>query len=359
MRINILTTNNFISYYFLYPLLVNKNKLGELSIFIRYFEKINNSIYDCDALLLDSKFFSELWSNREYVLSLLQKIKEKSNQVIWLDSTASTGSTHFQVLPYVDKYWKKQLLKNLILYEQEYYGARIYTDYYKKKYNLKDEIVQKVEPLKKEYMNKLYVSWNIGLGPYSTNIKISNIMRMIPWSLKKKLNYTYKPIICPFSNSRNSISFRGSSKYSNIINAFQRIKTIEKLELRGIETEPISYKKYLKELRSAMISISPFGYGEICYRDFEIILWGALLLKPSMEHLQTYPNFYINNETYIAFKWDFSDFNESINFLLDHRDMVNKISMQAQKRYKHFISNKGMIEFCRRFKDMLGTKDQK
>jgi len=353
MKIHILTTNNFISYYFLYPLLVNKGKLRDLNIFIRYFEKIENNIFDSDVLLLDSKFFTKLWNNREYVLSILQKIKEKCAKVIWLDSTASTGSTHFQVMPYVDKYWKKQVLKDMTLYEREYYGARIYTDYYKNKFNLKDEKVQKVEKLKKEYMDKIYVSWNIGLGPHSTNIKISNIVRMIPWSFKERLKYTYKLKIWPHSNNRKSISFRGSSKYSNTINAFQRIKTIEKLKLRAIETEPIKHKAYLKELGGSMISVSPFGYGEICYRDFEIILAGALLFKPSMEHLKTYPDIYIKNKTYVPFEWDFRGFSEKIDDLVDSPETIKEISSAAVDRYKYILSDQGQNEFCLRFKTLL------
>jgi len=353
MKIHILTTNNFISYYFLYPLLVNKGKLRELNIFIRYFEKIENSIFDSDVILLDSKFFTKLWSNREYVLALLQKIKEKCYRVIWLDSTASTGTTHFQVLPYVDKYWKKQMLKDMSFYELKYYGARIFTDYYKNKFNLKDENVQMVEPLRKEYIDKLCVSWNIGLGPHSTNIKISNIIRMVPWFLKERLKYTYKPKFWTLPNNRKPISFRGSSKYSNKINAFQRIKTIEKLKLRVIETEPISHKEYLKELRSSLIAVSPFGYGEICYRDFEIILAGALLFKPSMEHLRTYPDIYVKNKTYVPFEWDFSDFDEKLESLLDDRNLIHRITHEAYEKYKQCTSNDGQEGFCNRFKDIL------
>ncbi len=103
MRIHILTTNNFISYYFFYPLLANKRRLRELNIILKYYEKIREDIYDCDAILLDSKYFTKLWNNRENGLSLLKRIKEKCAKVIWLDSTASTGSTHFQVMPYVVK----------------------------------------------------------------------------------------------------------------------------------------------------------------------------------------------------------------------------------------------------------------
>jgi len=353
MRIHILTTNNFISYYFLYPLLVNKGKLREMDILIRYFEKIEDSIFDSDVILLDSKFFTKLWSNREYVLTLLQKIKEKCYRVIWLDSTASTGTTQFQVLPYVDKYWKKQVLKDMALYERKYYGARIYTDYYKNKFNLKEENVQMVEPLREEYMDKLCVSWNIGLGPHSTNIKISNIIRMVPWFLKERLKYTYKLKFWALSNNRKPISFRGSSKYSNKVNAFQRIKTIEKLKLRVIETDPISHREYLKELRSSLIAVSPFGYGEICYRDFEIILSGALLFKPSMEHLITYPDIYVKNKTYVPFEWNFSDFDEKLDILLNDRNLIHRVTHEAYEKYKQCTSNAGQEGFCNRFKDIL------
>jgi hypothetical protein len=102
-----------------------------------------------------------------------------------------------------------------------------------------------------------------------------------------------------------------------------------------------------------MISVSPFGYGEICYRDFEIILAGALLFKPSMEHLKTYPDIYVKNKTYVPFEWDFMDFNEKIDDLIDSPDMVKEISSAAIDRYKYLLSDQGQNEFCLRFKTLL------
>ena len=31
--------------------------------------------------------------------------------------------------------------------------------------------------------------------------------------------------------------------------------------------------------------ISPFGWGEICFRDFESIILGKLLIKPNCDHI--------------------------------------------------------------------------
>jgi len=191
MVIHILTNYDFLSYYFMYPLLVNKNRFHELNISIKYYDRITGSLFDCDIILLDSKYFRSLWKNKEKTISLLHDLREKSRSMIWLDTTDSSGATHFQVLPYVNNYWKKQLLRDLSLYEENHYGARIYTDYYKNRFHLENENVFSVEPLKKSYSDKLLISWNLGTGPMSINNQISNVMRLIPWFIKQKLNLKY------------------------------------------------------------------------------------------------------------------------------------------------------------------------
>ena len=135
----------------MYPLLLNKEKLEDLDIRIKYHDKLNENIVSCDILLIDSKFFRNYWKDkRDYVISLLQRFREKCKQIIWLDTTDSTGATHFQVLPYVDKYWKKQLLRDVKLYERKFFGARIYTDFYKSYLKLSPKNSYSVEPIKKE-----------------------------------------------------------------------------------------------------------------------------------------------------------------------------------------------------------------
>ena len=334
--------------------MVNKNRLKEHSVFIKYFDNIKDNIYDCDVILLDSKYFSFLWVNREYVLSILEKIKDKCKQVIWLDSTASTGTTHFQVLPYVDKYWKKQLLKDLKLYENNYYGARIYTDFYKNYFNLDEEEVASVEPIESESAGKLSVSWNLGLGPYSANRRFSNLMRLLPWTVKEKFGFRNRIKMRNLTDSRNNlVCFRGSSSYTNTALSFQRIKMIEKLKDRGIDTEPVGYRKYAKELNNSQIAVSPFGAGEICFRDFEIIISGTLLFKPSMDHLVTWPDIYIDGETYVAIKWDLSDFNEKINNLIDNEKIITEMCRNAQETYSHYFTHQGQEGFCSRFEELI------
>jgi hypothetical protein len=131
-------------------------------------------------------------------------------------------------------------------------------------------------------------------------------MRLIPWCIKQNIGFKYYYKTHPPNIHRaQTVCFRGSNKYINKALSFQRLKTIEKIKAYGIETEPVKRKKYVNEIKNSKIGLSPFGAGEICFRDFEIILGGALLFKPSMNHLNTYPDIYIDNETYVSFKWDF------------------------------------------------------
>jgi hypothetical protein len=64
-----------------------------------------------------------------------------------------------------------------------------------------------------------------------------------------------------------------------------------------IPEKKISRSVYQKYLLQSRISISPFGWGELCHRDFEIALAGAALAKPSIEHLQTFPPLFVKHKT--------------------------------------------------------------
>ena len=49
----------------------------------------------------------------------------------------------------------------------------------------------------------------------------------------------------------------------------------------------INYYKYHKLLEDSKVVISPFGWGELAYRDFEAFYNSCLLLKPNIDHLIT------------------------------------------------------------------------
>ncbi len=71
-------------------------------------------------------------------------------------------------------------------------------------------------------------------------------------------------------------------------------------------------RQYAEEMRSSRICVSPFGYGEICWRDFEAVAYGCLLFKPDMSHAQSRPDIFQPFKTYVPVAWDFHDLEEKL-----------------------------------------------
>ncbi len=59
--------------------------------------------------------------------------------------------------------------------------------------------------------------------------------------------------------------------------------------------------------------VSPWGWGEACHRDYEAWLLGAVLVKPSMSHVWSWPDIYVPTETYIPCRLDFADVPEIVD----------------------------------------------
>jgi len=97
----------------------------------------------------------------------------------------------------------------------------------------------------------------------------------------------------------------------------------------------VPQKDYYRELSDSKIVLSPFGWGEVCFRDFETIITGGLLFKPDMSHLITWPNVYIPYETYIPLKWDGSDLLEKTEIYINNENERRRITQNAFEQYKN------------------------
>jgi hypothetical protein len=285
---------------------------------------------------------SELYNHNNFdKIEILKLLHKKCDCLVWLDTADSTGTTQFEVLPYVDFYLKKQILQDKNLYRQHHYGQRIYLDYYHKKFNLDDsEIDKQYTLLDPQFYNKLRVSWNIGLADIWRK---GRGVVFSPFSIKR-------PLMCSVKGKREiDVFFNGTIKYSNLT-SFQRKLTCETISKDRIRNHidpmaPLSHDEYIDCMKTTKIALSPFGWGEVCYRDFETIVYGAMLLKPSVEHMITYPNIYIANETYIPIDWDFSDY-EEIMSRIDSKEFM-EIAQNAQDLlYKYTSTKWGKEQFA-------------
>ena len=70
-----------------------------------------------------------------------------------------------------------------------------------------------------------------------------------------------------------------------------------------VNTKKLNRLEYCNEMKRSLISIVPFGYGEITLKDFESFLNGCILFKPKMSHMITWPNFYIKLQHLLNFHW--------------------------------------------------------
>ena len=264
-------------------------------------------------------------------IELLQTLREKCGRIVWLDTADSTGTTQFEVMPYVDVYLKKQILKDVSLYEQHHYGQRVYLDYYHNKYSLDDsDIDAQYALLDPKYADKLRVSWNMGLADIWRK---GRQVVVHPFTISK-------PQMVPVAKERPiDVFFNGTVKYTSLV-SFQRKKTCDLIKQDTIRNHPdplakMSYDEYIDCMKKSKSALSPFGWGEICYRDFEIIVNGAVLLKPSVEHLQTYPNIYIANETYIPLDWDLANYERAVEQI--DTDHYKDIAANAQSVMREYL----------------------
>jgi len=105
-----------------------------------------------------------------------------------------------------------------------------------------------------------------------------------------------------------------------------------------IHTDKLPYPEYINILRNSKLALSPYGMGEVCYRDFELMEFGTAMIKPDMSMLGTTPDYFIDGETYFAVKPDWSNLNEKIETLLKDPQHIEYVARNAQEKYKELYN---------------------
>lgn len=288
----------------------------------------------------------------------LKYVKQYCRNLIWLDTSDSTGTCNFEVLPYVDKYLKKQLANDLSVYKQPLYGGRLHSDYFHRKFGVLDPDVEKdiMAPLDDRSIDKIGLSWNVGIGNIESHGLVHNIFNrfLFPYIPVKTNLYHF---ISPLMGERAiDVEFQGS--FTSLGVGWQRNTASTMLSKRSDLRVPSmekrgSYKAYFRELTQSKCTLGLFSFGEICYRDFEAFIAGSVLIKPDMSHMRTWPDWYIKDETYISVAWDLSDLEQKIDQVIGDWIHYRQVAAAAQKRYQYFVGPAGKKEFACRFVDIV------
>ncbi len=106
---------------------------------------------------------------------------------------------------------------------------------------------------------------------------------------------------------------------------------------RGIR---IPQTQFYQNMYESKIVMAPIGYGEMAVRDIESASFGSVLIKPDMSYIYSKPFVYEDGETYIACKYDWSDVEEKIDYVLSNYEelqphLTENMRKQFSEQYSH------------------------
>ena len=132
-------------------------------------------------------------------------------------------------------------------------------------------------------------------------------------------------------NRENDLHFVGTVDYGkNILMTLHRheaIRQAQKLKCKTILNggRPQNSSQYIMSLLKTKIVLSPWGHGEVCYRDYEAMFCGCVLLKPDSGYIDSFPDVFRNNISYIPCKADFSDLQEKVDWILSNWNSLKEM----------------------------------
>lgn len=337
---------------FLFPLIVWKYALRDHGIDLRIFGQLSNALTECDTLLVDSKFHRDRWdTDAETILEEFTTLAGRC-RVIYCDTADSSGWMQTELLPIVHLYAKAQLLKDRTAYLKPMYGHRPYTDYYHRNFGAEDSSPEwSLAVHDPELLCKLRLSWNSGLADYSFfgparaalyhHVPLPGLLRFPRCSS------------APDTVRSNAVSCRFGVSHPRETVAIQR-RLIHDRVKDFIDTRKLSRRGYFRELRMSKVVVSPFGFGEITLKDFEVFLTSGLLVKPDMSHMETWPDLFKTGDTMLAYRWDLSDFDAVIGRAVAEYAELRHIAKEGQQRYLAHINGAGAAEkFCNHLSSLL------
>lgn len=258
----------------------------------------------------------------------LEELKKSSPgiEVNFLDSFAHNDLRLARAVdPFITHYVKKSLFVNRQDFLRPYKGDTNLTEYYCDLFGLQAEFADWNVPA--SILPKLKLCPNFFTAPHL----IGNFERLALMNQATRKTDVHA-----------RLGTRGSNWYQKMRESCNsKIRGIKNISV--ISGGGVRFGDFIRELRSSKICLSPFGYGELCWRDIEAFMTGAVLVKPDMAHLDTLPELYEPNITYLPVKWDFSDMEDVIRSALSDESRRERIANEAFRRVQMYIQNKQFV----------------
>lgn len=238
-----------------------------------------------------------------------------------------------RVIEACDAYIKKHRFADLTDYLKPYQGKSNLTDYCVKKYGVSfsENIIPETQPLREEDTAKIVLGWNIGLDDKID--ELAGDLRLDVFSNERAIDISSRAAVGPdnwIHGMRND--------------AVKAISALDGTYKVHAPTDRVSQQQYYDEMLNSRITVSPFGYGELCWRDFEAILCGSVLVKPDMSHLETWPDLFVPGETYLPVAWDYSDLEEVCSPVLNDEEARLRLAGAARAKLLEGMTADKFIE---------------
>jgi hypothetical protein len=275
--------------------------------------------------------------SRQQVLEFFQSIdRARSFKLVFFDISDNAVSPYFDILPYVDLFLMPFVFRDQRNYAKPFKGGNIMADYLADRFQL-------ITTAENGFHDGLFLS-------QPGTDQIHKIMPSWNWMLWRSMVKVFKgqnyrcilngqrtiDVTCRFTQ------YEGWCRFHRLL-VCERLAALTPRYAIVATKEKVALKSYYSELESSRISFSPFGYGEICPKDFEAMIKGCLLFKPSVEHLTTYPQIHVANETYVPVAWDMADLEDKITYYLAHPEEQQRITANAAKAYEKFFAEYGFL----------------
>lgn len=287
---------------------------------------------------VDAVFFQTWFDLSENtLLDLAGKIKQcyPGVRLAYGDWFAPCDLRYAAVLDdFVEVYFKKQVLRDREAYRKSTLGDTNLTDYYARRFNLNEHETYFQVP--ETFWDKLILGTHFAFSPHMMTF------------FEKTFPDRERPL-----DLHARIAVKGTSWYSAMrTEALNQVQSLPQ-SMKVISEGRVDRKQYFEELFQSKMCCSPFGYGEVCWRDFEAMFTGSLLLKPDMSHIESYPDMFKPYETYVPLAWDWSDFARQVHYYRENHEERDRIARNAFTQMQSYFKQCSFVNDMKPFFEKL------
>lgn len=328
--------------------------------------------------LLDARAFdgeliviSVPWdTDRHKLADFYRELRRKcpDQKLVHFDYGDGNQSPHFGILAHVDLYLKQYLNTDWNDYRHRFLGGSKFIQHLVETGMAEDSILSEVwtdlfqSELPAEHQHKLTLGWNFGLWK-----------RMVYLAEGKPdlvLIGKDRPHNVVAAKAKSTLdALRGRKKSIDVYcratlyagwTRRHRESTIETLNQLADDyavvssTAKVTFSEYYREMAQSRIFVSPSGWCEYTPKDYEALYFGALLLKPSLEHIKTEPDVCLPGETYVPLDWDMSDMLQKCRYYLEHEEERRGIADTGREALVSYYRERRIVDHIGGILNKLG-----